>query len=337
MSRARRRAGGAAVAGTLLLALGLVAWRLSGSDPVRDEVRAAPTRVAAPDAVAVPAPPRVAAPTVAMVASAAQAGDPGAADAPLPPVDTPLEAVREALEERARRGDHKAACRLALDGAYCREHPLDSQSVAYFEEAIARRGRTTAADVAWIARLEAAHQRALRLCTGLPPRWAEDSSWRWMLQAAQAGDDLLAARFATSPPMDDADFLERPEPWQQYRQHAASLLLAAAARGEVHAIWSLQRLHGAGWGLHGMPNAIERDPRQAAVYAVALQAATRGASLREFEQAAHAARARYSAAEWAAIEREGRALAQEHFAQVTPHDFQQGVFDDVEAQHCERN
>lgn len=336
MSRGRRRAAATVGAAIVLLALGVQGWRtVSEARLAGPEVAPAATSAAA---VGPPAEPKRASDAVrtdppAAVSTATLTQQ--IAAPPLPPADTPLVQILPELEARARRGDRAAACRLALDGAYCREHRLDSDSVAFFEDAIARRSRTTAADLAWIARLEAAHQRALRLCSGLPPRWAEDNTWRWMLQAAQAGDALLAARFAAFPPLDDEDFLERPEPWQQYRQHAVPLLQSAAARGEVLAIWRLQRLHGAGQRLRGMPNAIERDPRQAAVYAVALQAATRGASLREFERAARAARARFSADDWAAIEQEGRALAQRHFAGMSPRDFQEGVFGEVDARHCQ--
>jgi hypothetical protein len=150
------------------------------------------------------------------------------ADQPLPPHDTPLTEVIDELESRALRGDRPAACRLAMDGYFCRNNPLDSDSVAFFEQAIASRGRTTAADVAWIERLEAMHRRAVRLCSGLPEGWVRDHSWRYLLQGAQLGDDFLAAMYVIAPPLDRNDFLENPEPWSQYQQHAATLLRRAA-------------------------------------------------------------------------------------------------------------
>jgi hypothetical protein len=124
------------------------------------------------------------------------------ADQPLPPHDTPLTEVIDELESRALRGDRPAACRLAMDGYFCRNNPLDSDSVAFFEQAIASRGRTTAADVAWIERLEAMHRRAVRLCSGLPEGWVRDHSWRYLLQGAQLGDDFLAAMYVIAPPLD---------------------------------------------------------------------------------------------------------------------------------------
>jgi NADP-dependent isocitrate dehydrogenase len=126
------------------------------------------------------------------------------ADQPLPPHDTPLTEVIDELESRALRGDRPAACRLAMDGYFCRNNPLDSDSVAFFEQAIASRGRTTAADVAWIERLEAMHRRAVRLCSGLPEGWVRDHSWRYLLQGAQLGDDFLAAMYVIAPPLDPA-------------------------------------------------------------------------------------------------------------------------------------
>ena len=257
------------------------------------------------------------------------------ADTPLPPHDTPLAQILEQLESRARRGDRKAACRLAMDGHYCRSHPLDRDSVAFFERAIARRERTTAADVAWISRLEAAHQRAVRLCSGLPERWVKDHAWRYLLQAAQGGDDFLAAMYAIAPAFEVDDFLERPEPWTYYREHAAPLLLRAAEAGELRAIWRLQRIHAGNGALTGMPNAIERNPRTAAVYAVALRQATSGDSLREFETYAREAEVEYGPEAWRDIDAEGRALAQRHFAGLPPEDLQRGVFGEIDSRRCQ--
>jgi hypothetical protein len=259
----------------------------------------------------------------------------GAPELPLPPHDTPLNDARDELEDRARRGDRKAACRLAMDANFCRSNPAGSDPVGFFEHSIAQEPSTSDADVAWIARLEQIQQRARRICADLPPDWVEDASWRWTLQAARAGDDFLAARFVISAPMSDRDFLERPEPWQQYRDHAVPLIQSAAARGQVEAIWFLQRLHRGATQLRGMPNAIERDPRLAAVYAVALRSVTQGASLLEFEQALTRARDDYDAGSWAAIEAEGTALAQRHFADVAPRDFQTGVYGDIDSRRCD--
>jgi hypothetical protein len=161
-----------------------------------------------------------------------------------------------------------------MDGYFCRNNPLDSDSVAFFEQAIASRGRTTAADVAWIERLEAMHRRAVRLCSGLPEGWVRDHSWRYLLQGAQLGDDFLAAMYVIAPPLDRNDFLENPEPWSQYQQHAATLLRRAAEHGELRAIWQLQRIHSGRGALIGMPHAIVPNRRLAAVYAVAFQSPT---------------------------------------------------------------
>lgn len=257
------------------------------------------------------------------------------ADQPLPPHDTPLTEVIDELESRALRGDRPAACRLAMDGYFCRNNPLDSDSVAFFEQAIASRGRTTAADVAWIERLEAMHRRAVRLCSGLPEGWVRDHSWRYLLQGAQLGDDFLAAMYVIAPPLDRNDFLENPEPWSQYQQHAATLLRRAAEHGELRAIWQLQRIHSGRGALIGMPHAIVPNRRLAAVYAVALRQATTGDSLREFDTYARRHQSDFDAEAWRAIEREGAVLAQGHFSGLAPLDLQRGVFGEVDSRRCE--
>lgn len=155
------------------------------------------------------------------------------------------------------------------------------------------------------------------------------------LQAALDGDDLLATRFALSPPLDGDSFLERPEPWRLYQQHAAALLERAAAYGERHAVWALYRILDGQQHLRGMPRAIAPDARRAAVLAVALLQTAEGESRREFERAVAQARAARPAEEWPRIEGEGRDLAARHFAALPPHDFQRGVFDDVDASHCD--
>ena len=307
---------------------------------LRGEAGGTPAKASAPDVrprTTTPADTPVIARSASAMASANATSSTAAAspDVPLPPHDTPLAGVLDELESRARRGDRKAACRLAMDGNFCRLNPLDQDSVAFFERAIARRPRTTPSDVAWIERLERVQQRAVRVCTGLPASWAQANAWRYTLQGAQAGDDLLAAQYAIAPPLDHDDFLENPEPWQHYRANAAPLLLRAAADGQIHAIWQLQRIYAGSHHLRGMPRAIAPDPRLAAVYAVALVPATAGDSRREFERAIAEARVRFADQEWQAIEREGMALASEHFADREPFDFQTGVFGNEDSRSCE--
>ena len=326
----------AAVLAAVALGLAFFAGRETQDDAARSAAVAG--QDAAPDTADEAAerrgPPSASAPAYSSN-SPAPIPDEATSELPLPPHDTPLNDARDELEDRARRGDRKAACRLAMDANFCRANPAGSDPVAFFESSIAEEPITSDADIAFVARIEQIQNRARRICPDLPPGWAEDASWRWMLRAARAGDDFLAAQFVISAPMSDRDFLERPEPWQHYRDHAATFIQSAAARGQVEAIWYLQRLHRGATQLRGMPNAIERDPRLAAVYAVALRSATRGASLREFEQFLTRARDEYDVESWAAIEAEGAALAQRHFVDVAPRDFQAGVYGDIDSRRCE--
>jgi hypothetical protein len=258
-----------------------------------------------------------------------------AADAPLPPHDTPLAQILPELEARARRGDRRAACRLALDGNFCRANPVGVDAISFFEQGIARQSRTTQADIDWIAHLEAQHQRAQTMCRDLPPQWTNEGVWRWMLQAAQSGDTRLAAFFAASPPLSQDDFLERPEPWQLYRQHAPRLLLDAAERGQVEALWVLQRVLRGAQSLRGMPNAIPEDDRRAAMYMLALQPVSLGAALAELREQAELMRGQFDDAAWGEIEREAAEFSRRHFTDVAPRDFQRGVFRDLDSGHCD--
>jgi hypothetical protein len=258
-----------------------------------------------------------------------------AAEAPLPPHDTPLAQILPELEARARRGDRRAACRLALDGNFCRANPVGVDAISFFEQGIARQPRTTQADIDWIAHLEAQHQRAQVMCRDLPPQWTNESVWRWMLQAAQSGDTRLAALFAISPPIRRSDFLERPEPWQQYRVHAPRLLLAAAEQGQVEAVWFLQRVLRQSQYLEGMPSAIPPDLRRSMLYMLALQPVAQGDALEELRDQAEVYRAEFDDATFAEIEREAAEFSRRHFSNVPPRDFQRGVFRDLDARHCD--
>ena len=330
------RAVAIALVATVALGLAFLVGRVVRSDGAVDQVRSSPDVDAVQTRTQTRPVDTSESSSIASTSSVSASIVPIATDdAPLPPHDTPLVDALEELEARARRGERKAACRLAMDGQFCRAHAANVDSVAFFEDSIARQAGTTDADVAWIAQIEHLQHRAKRLCAGLPIGWADDAAWRWMLQAARAGDHFLAAQFVAMPPFDERAFLERPEPWQQYREHAAALIQAAAASGQVEAIWFLQRLHRGGDGLRGMPNAIERDPRLAAVYAIALQSASRGDALTELQRRARRAAGDFEPEQWAAIEAEGREFARRHFSTVTPRDFQEGTFGAVDSRRCE--
>jgi hypothetical protein len=287
------------------------------------------------DATTPSAPSRAHAVDAATAATMPAGSDASDTATPLPPYDTPLAQVLEELETRARRGDRRAACRLALDGNFCRTHRPDVETLDYFERSIASKPRVSEADIAFLAEIEARQQRSRRMCPGLPEGWAEENSWRWMLQAAQAGDTRLAAYYAASPPMRRGYFLERPEPWQQYRLQAPRLLLAAAQRGEVEAIWLLQRLHRRGQFLEGMPNAIPQDYRRAVIYMLALQPIAQGESLEELRDQSEVLRGEFDSATWATIQHEAAEFSRRHFSGIVPRDFQAGVFRDLDARHCE--
>jgi hypothetical protein len=254
--------------------------------------------------------------------------------APLPPLDAPLRDVLPALEQRAREGDSAAAGRLALDIELCRQRPQLGHAIPFFEDAAARAEATSDDDVDFIARIEAIHRRAEQVCAGLDAAWIEDRGWRYMLQAAQR-DARLAARYATSPPLDAGRFLEQPEAWQAYAAHAAHLLRWAGEQGDPRAWYFLQQAYSGRSTLRGMPNAIPADPARAAMMALVLRDFSDASTRRDLDDGLAALRETLGEARWAAIEAEADAQRSRHFAEQVPIDFDSGVYGDQDARICE--
>lgn len=275
----------------------------------------------------------VATPAAPGAATAAPAGT-AAAVAPLPPLDAPLRDILPALEQRARAGDSAAACRLALDIELCRQRPQFGQAIPFFEDAVARADTTSDDDVAFIARIEAIHRRAERVCAGLDAAWIDDRGWRYMLQAAQR-DPRIAARYATAPPLDAGRFLEQPEAWQAYAAHAAHLLRWAGEQGDPRAWYFLQQAYMGRSTLRGLPNAIAAEPARAAMMALVLREFSDASTRRDLDEGLAALRESLGEARWSAIEAEADAQRSRRFAAQAPIDFASGVYGDQDARICE--
>lgn len=288
-----------------------------------------PERDIEPEAV----PPNSSAPTAMVAVESAMLAADG--KVPLPELGLPLVELIETLEEQARQGDARAACRLAMDGALCRDLDRSGGSVDFFIDDAARRESTHPVDVDFIVGIESRESHAARLCAGLPAHWADDNTWRYMLQAAQAGHHGLAARFAAAPPLDQQRFLEQLDRWQAYAAHAPGLLRAAAESGDPRAMYYLQRALSGQPTLRGMPNAIAPDLRTAALLALALYPISDANTRRNLDAAIERAQAALNARDWAALEAEAAALSARHFDAHPVIDFSAGVFGDQDASICD--
>ena len=271
----------------------------------------------------------VAPPVAAPAVSVGQGG-------PLPAADAPLSTTLPMLESRSKSGDSAASCRIALDAVACLEFANAGEVIGDMEGMAAHREGDIGDDVAFISRLEARRQRAEALCRGIDPTWGEQNAWRYMLRAAQQGDMRMAVRFATEPPMDRQRFLENPDAWRAYAEHARKLLETAGERGEITAWYYLQQAYAGRPVLIGMSDAIPADPEKAAYYAMVLRPFADAATVRDLDGQLRDLRPGFDAARWSDIERRAQARIAQGFqaAASGPVDFDSGVFASQDSDSC---
>lgn len=267
---------------------------------------------------------------------AAASTDGGVQGGPLPAADAALSTTLPMLESRSKSGDAAASCRIALDAVACLEFANASEVIGDMEGMAAHREGDIGDDVAFISRLEARRQRAEALCRGIDPTWGEQNAWRYMLRAAQQGDMRMAVRFATEPPMDRQRFLEHPDAWRAYAEHARKLLETAGERGEITAWYYLQQAYAGRPVLIGMTDAIRADPEKAAYYAMVLRPFADAATVRDLDGQLRDLRPGFDAARWSDIERRAQARIAQGFpaAGSGPVDFDSGVFARQDSDSC---
>lgn len=255
---------------------------------------------------------------------------------PLPAADAPLSSTLSMLESRSKAGEAAASCRIALDAVACLEFANASEVIGDMEGMAAHREGDIGDDVAFISRLEARRQRAGALCRGIDPKWGEQNAWRYMLRAAQQGDMRMAVRFATEPPMDRQRFLENPDAWRAYAEHARRLLETAGERGEISAWYYLQQAYAGRPVLIGMSGSIPADPEKAAYYAMVLRPFADAATVRDLDGQLRDLRQGFDAARWSDIERRAQARIAQGFpaASSGPVDFDSGVFAGQDSNSC---
>ncbi len=255
--------------------------------------------------------------------------------APLPKADAALSTTLPLLESRSKAGDTAASCRIALDALACLEFAESSETIGDMESMAARRQDDIAGDLDFISRLEARRTRAQALCRGIDPAWSRQNAWRYMLRAAQQGDMRMAVRFATDPPMDRQRFLEDPEGWRAYAEHARRLLEAAADSGEISGWYFLQHAYAGRPVLIGMPDAIPADPEKAAYYAMVLRPFSDAETVRDLDGQLRDLKPRFDAVRWGEIERRAQTRIAQGFPAVAgPVDFDSGVFATQDSDGC---
>lgn len=226
---------------------------------------------------------------------------------PLPPPDTNVAEMLEPLLERARRGDARAACRLASELQRCLESSRRMMDPQGMEARVAGENDAQRREsmITFMARMELERERAGRTCTGLDDA-AYALAFPLQLQAAQARPELRLWA-ALHPALDRQHFVGELERWQEYRQIAQPWLEAAAAEGDLAAIIALARVHGDDRrSSPPVPPYRVLDDARFVTYATLLQ--RYGVDLPPLNRAADEARARIDPATLAAAEQQADAL-----------------------------
>ena len=230
MSRGKALAAAVVLAGVLA-----AAWILSGDREARQP--------------AATPPPKSGAAGSAVIAVPAPAARPG--NASLPALDAPVAAVLPALEARARTGDAAAACRTAMEKIRC-----------------ARVLAVSEADQASAAPDIATRIAADRVaCAGIS-KGQTDDAWRYLSQAALAGNVAAMSLFARDPQLSARPPVETAEGWLVYRDHAERFLDAAIEHGDTMALFYAWFTSATGQSLEG-PGVFRKDASKALVYGYA--------------------------------------------------------------------
>lgn len=160
--------------------------------------------------------------------------------APLPPADAPLALILGPLQERADRGEGKAACRLALELVRCAQirwwdGVQTRRASSFYDEAQHEKaGRLDAADQAAMSNLW--HLERMQACTAV----SDDLLARrgdYLRQAALAGEPEAMLRYADGQhfPMDARGVFADPG-FEAWRREAPVMLQRALASGHPDAV-----------------------------------------------------------------------------------------------------
>lgn len=175
-----------------------------------------------------------------------------------PPPGTPLKDVLANLRQVADRGDAQAACRVGLEMRHC------WQMYEYQRRASEQPDRTHV-----LPSLDERRRIDERFCAGVDRNDIRDNAWRYLYQAAAAGNVTAMAQFAIEPGLDRDNPASEAEGWSLYRDHAQEFITRAVAAGDIGAAYV--GVFDLGFGLSGGGRGVFRtDPYVALVYANAV-------------------------------------------------------------------
>ncbi|MEP7156584.1 MAG: hypothetical protein ABI905_12475 [Betaproteobacteria bacterium] len=181
----------------------------------------------------------------------------------MPPINEPLGQTFSAYKALAAQGNALAGCRLARQLNECRKIATAQKQIEALQWLLNLR-KPGDKDYEELVKRKADIEQGLSpldtFCTGVEP--AEfGNAWRYLLDAAQTGHVQSMVLYATSPPLDEQQFMRDFEAWKIYREMAPVLLERAALTGDMRAIeWLRAELTGQ-WPFNGGP-IMQRNPER---------------------------------------------------------------------------
>jgi hypothetical protein len=234
-----------------------VATSGSATAPEKPAPAAQSPRVASSDSPAAPAPSMSPASPVAVAAAK-----------PLivvqPEPGTPLKQLESLLRPAADQGDARAACRLGIELAPCARLGLAKAVLDSAQRDLDRSAGESATRLALeVQQLTRAMVETQTLCSDV----SQDSirnAWRYLYNAAAAGNVAAMSRFVRDPGFDAGD-ANASEGSDAYARSAADFLARAIEGGDVRALY--QAWYSASSGRsRNMLNIFARDPDKALRY-----------------------------------------------------------------------
>ncbi len=167
----------------------------------------------------------------------------------LPPLDSPVATYLDSLEVRAKAGDARAACRVAMEKWRCQE------SLSFQVSANDYKSRPEFATM-----IRANQER----CAGVE-RTRFNDAWKFLAQSALSGNVAAMSLYGRNPPIAFLDSIDAAEALIIYRDNAERFLTQAIEGGDVMALYAM-------WWHSAVKTGTGRalfkvDPYRATVYA----------------------------------------------------------------------
>ena len=200
---------------------------------------------------------------------------PSFAAAPLPPLDAKIADIYDTLKERARQGDGKAACRLAIELQQCSTRDFMLQGADRATRMMANRPNAATPDARrqeWESRMLDVAQRQIDYAVALDERCQGLSQDQvaehvdWWRAAALSGHVPSMVHYAKGDGFRLNATLDNLDRLAAYRGEAERLMRAAAAAGSAEALQQLLLSYAPERDPRGtlLQQAIEPDPVEAA-------------------------------------------------------------------------